>query len=224
MALMRTVLVTILLGACATARMEPTGGDQAQPDAGSGTPRADARVDAPQQSGTADAPSTGGCANVVSGTLATWDFAAQPGNQASTPVKTTATGVVAGAIERSAALTAVSGANAINSSNWPTAAQPDPTKHYKLTLAPPSGCSLSITAIAIDARASTTGPAMAAVASSVDTYASNVTISTAAASAPVMSVVNQTGTVEVHVLGYSATGTAGTLRLQGVLTVSGSLQ
>jgi hypothetical protein len=221
MARVHMLLVSTLVG-CATARMEPTGGDQqAQPDAGT------SRADAPRQSGTVDAGTgggSGGCANAVTGTLATWDFATQPGNQASTAVKTAAAGVVAGAIERAPALTPVSGSNAMNSSNWPVAAQPDPTKHYKLTLAPPSGCTLSITAIAIDARASTTGPTMAAVATSVDSYGSNVTISTAAASAPVMAVANQSGMVEVHVLGYGASGTAGTLRLQGSLSVSGSLQ
>jgi hypothetical protein len=219
MTLVRMLWVGVLVGACATARMEPTGGDQQQPDAGTTV-----RPDAPRQMGTADAASTGGCASAVTGTLATWDFAAEPGTQASTAVKTAATGIVAGAVERAPALTPVSGVNAMNSSNWPTAAQPDPAKHYKLTLAPPAGCTLSITAIAIDAKASTTGPTLAAVATSVDSYASNVTISTTAASAPVMSVANQSAMVEVHVFGYAAGGTAGTLRLQGTLSVSGSLQ
>src|SRR5262245_11016917 len=106
------IAVTAILGACAHARTEPGGDDQqAQPDAA--TPR----PDAPRQS-TADAPSTG-CASAFTGVLATWDFATQPGNQASTPVKTAAPGLVAGPIERASTLTPVSALNAINSSNWP---------------------------------------------------------------------------------------------------------
>lgn len=213
---LRLLLLTTLLGACATARQEPREG-QEQPDASAASP------DAPRQSGTADAPQTGGCTNAFTGVLATWDFAAETGNQASTAVKSTATGVVAGSIERATALTPVSGANAINSSNWPTAAQPDPAKHYKLTIAPPSGCTLQITSLAIDARASATGPAMAAVTTSVDSYGQQLAIAPTAMSTPAMSIPAQTTMVELHVSGYSASATTGTFRLQGLFTVSGSL-
>jgi len=211
---LRLLLLTAALGACATARQEPREG---QPDASPASP------DAPKQSGTADASQTGGCTNAFTGVLATWDFAAELGNQASTAVKSTATGVVAGSIERATGLTPVSGANAINSSNWPTAAQPDPAKHYKLTIAPPSGCALQITSLAIDARASATGPAMAAVTTSVDSYGQQLAIAPTAMSTPAMSIPAQTTMVELHVSGYAASATTGTFRLQSLFTVSGSL-
>jgi hypothetical protein len=216
--LLRTLLVTAALTACATAQMDEKRGDQAQPDSGT------TQADAPKQSGSPDAPAAGGCTSAVTGTLATWDFIAEPGNQASTPVKTVATGVVAGPVERAAVLTPVSGANAINSSNWPTTAQMDPTKHYKLTITPPSGCKLSITAVAIDAKASATGPTTAVVGTSADNYGGMATISTSVASAPSIAVTNQTATVELHVCGYGASSTSGTLRLQGTLSITGSLQ
>jgi len=215
MALLRTFLLTTALGACATARMEPGGDDQqAQPDAA--TPL----VDAPRR---VDAPSMAGCAQAFTGVLATWDFAAETGSQASTAVKTTATGVVAGPIERATALTAVSGANSINSSSWPTAAQPDPAKHYKLTIAPPTGCALQITSLAIDARASATGPMMAAVTTSLDSYGQPIAIAPNAVSSPAMSMSAQSTMVELHVSGFAASATAGTMRLQGAFTISGSL-
>jgi hypothetical protein len=217
MAPMRLVLLTTLFG-CATASVEPNGDSHARPDA------ATTRMDAPKQMGTGDAPTSGGCAHAMTGTLAVWDFATQPGSQVSTPVKTRAPGVVAGPVERAATLTPVSGTNAINSANWPTGLLPDLTKHYKLTLAPPSGCTISIATIAIDAKASATGPLIAAIATSADSYATAITISTAAASAPVMSIASQPAMVEVHVLGFGAETTSGTLRLQGLLTVTGSLQ
>ena len=135
---------------------------------------------------------------------------------------TTATGITAGAVQRAAALTAVSGANSINSSSWPTAAQADATKYYALTIAPPSGCMLSLTALAIDAKASGTGPAAAAVATSLDAFAQLVTISTSAASTPAVTATHG-GPIELRVYGYSASAAAGTLRLQGTLSVQGSL-
>src|SRR5689334_24648604 len=112
MALLRTLLLTAGLAACATARTEPGNRDgddqQVMSDA------AMARADAPAQS-TADAPTSNtGCTQVFTGVLATWDFASESGTQASTIPKNVASGVVASPIQRAAALTAVSGANAIN--------------------------------------------------------------------------------------------------------------
>ncbi|HEY5921487.1 MAG TPA: hypothetical protein VIV11_07440 [Kofleriaceae bacterium] len=218
MALLRPLLLAAALTACATARWEPTG-DQAQPDAGTTT-----QVDAPRQTGSADASMSGGCTQAFTGTLASWSFATETGTQPSTPVTTKAPGVTAGPIERAPALTPVSGANAMNSSNWPLTTQPDPTKNYKLTIAPPSGCTLSITGLAIDAKASATGPTMAAVTTSVDSYGQQTAISTALASTPALSIPAQTAMIELRVSGYGANATTGTLRLQGTFTLTGSLQ
>lgn len=206
----------MLLAACASAS-ESSGGqvDAAAGDDAATQPNKDAA-----QPG-ADAPA-GGCANAFTGTLATWDFSGEPGTQASTAAASTATGVSAGAVTRSAALTAVSGANAINSSNWPIAAQPDATKYYAMTLTAPAACTLSITSLAIDAKASGTGPTMAGVGSSLDSFAQLVGISTSAPSTAAMAL-GDTATIELRVFGYAASGTAGTLRLQTTLSVVGSV-
>lgn len=207
----RICLLVAALGACASARSEPRDD-------------VDAAIDAPQGSGSADAATPTGCANAFTGVVATWDFTGEAGNQQSTAVKTTATGVVAGPVQRAIGLTPVSGANAINSSNWSTAAQPDLTKYYALTIAPPSNCTLAITMVAIDARASGTGPAMASVATSADGYALKAAVSTAAASTAAVAVPAQGAQVELRIYGYGASATAGTLRLQTTLSITGSLQ
>lgn len=206
----------MLLAACASA--SETSGVQVDAAVGGDAAAQPGKDAAPPG---ADAPASG-CANAFTGTLATWDFSGEPGTQASTAVASTATGVSAGAVTRSAALTAVSGANAINASSWPTAAQPDATKYYALTLTAPTDCTLSLTSLAIDAKASGTGPAMAGVASSLDSFAQLVGISTSAPSTPTMTL-GDTATIELRVFGYAASGTAGTLRLQSTLSVVGSV-
>ncbi len=206
----RLGLLVATLGACASARNEPHDD-------------VDAAIDAPSGSGMRDAAQAG-CAQAFTGVLATWDFTGQPGNQASTAVKTTAPGVVAGPVQRATGLTAVSGADAINSSNWALTAQPDPTKYYAFTIAPPSGCTIAISALSIDAKASGTGPAMAVIATSIDSYVQTTAISTAAKSTPSLAPPPQVASIELRVFGYGATATAGTLRLQTTLSVTGSLQ
>jgi hypothetical protein len=205
----RLGLLVATLGACASARNEPTGD-------------VDAAIDA-NGSGSRDAASTG-CAQPFSGVLATWDFSGEAGNQASTAVKTTAPGVVAGAVQRAPGLTAITGANAINSSNWALAAQPDLTKYYALTIAPPNGCTLALTMVSIDAKASNTGPAMGGVATSVEGYAKTTAVSTAAPSSATLMPPPQVAPIELRVYGYGATAVAGTLRLQTTLSISGALQ
>ena len=212
----RRVLLLTLLGGCATARQEShDDSDASEIDAAVQTPDA-ARA-------TADAATTTGtCA--FTGVLATYSFTGATGNQAQTPVTSTATGVVAGAITRAPTLTAVSGATSINSSNWPTAAQPDATKYYSFTLTPPSGCKLSITSAAIDAKASSTGPAMASLATGTDSYAAQVAVAPSAPSSPALAVTDAAGAVEIRIYGYGASSTGGTFRIQNTLTVTGSLK
>ncbi len=217
--LRRAPSVLLVLAGCATAREEPRTGSDANNavDAAMQTPR-----DAPATM--EDAAATGSCANAFTGVLATYSFTGAVGNQASQPASSTATGVVADPITRAAGLTPVSGATSINSSSWPLSATLDPAKYYALKLTPPSGCTLSLTGAAIDAKASGTGPAMAAVGTSADSFAQAVSISTTAPSTPTLSVSAASGAIEIRVYGFAATATGGTLRLQNTLTVSGSLQ
>ncbi len=191
-----------------------------QPDAAQ--PTADApEADAPEQH--VDAPA-GSCASPFSGMLATWNLTGQTGSQATTAATSSAIGVVAGALSRSSGLTAVSGANSINASNWPSAAQRDSTKYFFFTVAPPADCTLSITSLSIDAKSSATGPTMAVVATSQDTYGATSTVSTTAPSTPSLAVANVNGLVQIRVYGYSASSTSGTFRIENTLVVNGSIQ
>jgi len=203
--------VLFVLGACATAS-PGTFNDSVTGDA-------HPSGDAPQQQH-GDAAPTSGCS--FTGALATWDLSGQTGSETMVPAATNATGVTAGELTRAAALTATSGTGSINSSGWPTTGALDATKYYAFTVSPPSGCSIKLTGVAIDVKSSGTGPATGALATSADAFGSTTTVSTAAASTPTMTTTSST-TLEIHVYGYSATGSSGTMRIQNTLTVNGSI-
>jgi len=225
----------LFLAACATAGGQQPGANSngPGPDAGSAAaPGHDAAVDPdatvepdaaphPDAAVTPDAP-TNPCA--YSGVLASWSLAGAPGSQGSTPAASSAPGVTATSLTRAATLTAVSGTGSMNSSNWPTAAQLDPTKYYTVSITPPSGCTMSVSSIALDMKASSTGPASAAVATSTDSFAQTTAASPNAVSSPALTVIGATGAVEIRIFGYGATGATGTMRVQNTLQVSGSLQ
>jgi hypothetical protein len=216
--MVRRALFLVVVAGCATARQEPhEHDDDGGVDAATQTP-----ADAPRTT-PADAPTSVTC-TPFTGMLATYSFTGASGSQAQTAASSTATGVVADPITRSPGLTAVSGATSINSSNWPIAAQLDATKYYTLKITPPAGCKLSMTTASIDARASSTGPGMASLATSADGFAAATALSTATPSAPSVAVTNASGAVEIRIYGYAATATGGTLRLQNTVTISGSLQ
>jgi len=164
------------------------------------------------------------CATPFNGTLATFDFTNEPGNQTSTAASSTAAGVSAGALARSSALTAVSGASSINASNWTTASKLDATRYYTFTLTPKGGCTLDVSSLSITTAASKTGPTLAAAATSDDNFATTSSVSVGATATPTLSVSGATGAVEVRVYGWSASSTSGTLRVTSTLTVAGSLQ
>lgn len=168
-----------------------------------------------------DDAATSSCS--FSGALATWDLSGQTGSEATVVATTMASGVTAGPVTRAAALTATAGSGSINSSNWPSSSALDPTKYYAFTLAPPTGCTIKLSTIAIDAKASGTGPASAVLATNVDAFVTTIPVSTSAASSPTITVTSSTN-LEIRLFGYSASATAGTLRVQNTLTVSGSLE
>ncbi len=175
----------------------------------------------------ADAPSldahSAACALPFAGVLATWDFAADGGMQSATAVASSAPGLIAGGVHRAPSLTAASGAHSINASNWPTTAQLDPGAYYAVSITPPTGCALSVTALAVDARASATGPASARIATTADGYTSTANISTSGASVATLSVTGATGPIEIRIYGFAASAAAGTLRLQSTLQITGAL-
>jgi len=214
--------VLMVTAACATAGAPQQAPNDAPanhsdgPRGGDGTQQQDA-------AGHPDSP-PGSCATPFSGALAAWSFTGEPGSQASTAATSMATGVNAGAVSRSASLTVASGVGSINSSNWPTAAALDASKYYTFTVTPPTGCQMDLTALAIDAKASGTGPTMAVVATSDDSYGQTSSLSTTAPSTPTLHVNGATGMIELRVFGFAASGTGGTLRIQNTLTLSGTLR
>jgi hypothetical protein len=216
-------LLLVLIAACATGTNASSRTDAA-PD----TSRPDAPVhDAPVHDAPIDAPPdapSGACAMPFSGVLATWTLTGQPGSQASTAAASSAPGVTTTSLQRAATLNAATGSGSINSSNWPTAAQLDATKYYTFSFTPPSGCTASVSAIAIDLKASASGPASVAIATSADGFVQTTPASPNAASTPAVTVTGATGTLEIRVFGYAATSAAGTLRVQNTLQVTGSVQ
>lgn len=226
--------VSACLMACATAsapELRATDAAVADLDAAGDAPR---RLDAPASDARPpldgavvavdaahlDAPAAG-CAQPASGVLATWSMSTAAGSQATTAASSAAPGVTAGDLHRAAALTAAAGAGSMSSSNWTTSAQRDLTRYYTLSIAPPAGCQLDLSSLAVSAKASGTGPATAAVATSADAFALTASVATAAPSTPALAVTDATGAVEVRIYGYAATSASGTLRLQAELTVSG---
>lgn len=211
--MLRTWVAVVLAAGCATAGGEERSeGDASIPADAAVAAVVDARADT--------APANP-CA--FTGVLASYAFAGESGNQAQTGAASTATGVTAGAVKRAATLTATTGASSINASNWPTATQVDPTKFFTFTIAPRAGCMMSLMSIAIDVKSSATGPASAALATSHDNFATFKTVSTGTPSTPAMTVTT-TAPLEVRVYGYGASSTSGTMRVQGTLTLNGSMQ
>jgi hypothetical protein len=185
-------------------------------------------MDSSSDVGVHDAPpeTTGGCSgHGTTGTLVTFDLSSQTGSEASAPPTTMVTGIAAGSLTRSSALTAVSGAGSINSSAWGTGATADPTRYYTFTVTPAAGCSVSLTSLALNVQASATGPTKGDVATSADTFATH-SASFAGTSTPTvtLSVTSATGAIEIRVYGYGASGSGGTFRIQNTLSLSGSIQ
>jgi hypothetical protein len=205
--------------------------DQGDADAGVDAP-ADAGPDVVVDSGpdaATDASDGGvpdadaGCAYTISGTLATYNFSGELGSQTSTAASSTASGITAGAISRSSALTAQAGANSINSSNWSLTTL-DSTRYYTFSITPPTSCALAITSVSLDTGVSPKGPANGAVATSADSFVSTSSFTPGTSSSVTLSVTGATTTIEVRVYGYNAMNTGGTMRVQNTMKVSGSLK
>jgi hypothetical protein len=204
-----------LTGACARGTHEPPALVDAAADM-------QVLVDAPAEM--IDAPMhTSTCAMPFTGSLAKWDFTGQPGNQTSTPATMNAPGVTAGAISRATGLMPIMGSNSINSASWSTAATMDATKYYTFTLSPPAGCMAELTKVTINSSASGTGPTMVALGTSVDAYAATKPV-TVGAAFDVAVTASTSDPIELRIYGWAATGTGGTLRVQGTLSVDGELR
>ncbi len=220
-----SVVAAVLLSACAVGVGGE--GETAQHDSGTkphtGSNDAASQPDDGTQAPTFDDAGTTNTSCSFTGVLATFDFTGEPGNQTSTNATTTATGVTATAFTRSSGVTATSGLDSINSSNWPTATSIDKTRYYTFTIKPSGSCALDLTSISVGSKSSSTGPVSAAVATSADQFATTTTFAPGATGSQKLSVTGATGSVEVRVYGYGASSTSGTFRVGTTLTISGSL-
>ncbi|CAN5584917.1 hypothetical protein BH11MYX1_BH11MYX1_39800 [soil metagenome] len=218
---MMRALVLISIAACATATAEHRAGDGGTSE-GDAADHRDAEVTQHDGSASGSASGSGsGCS--FTGDLATWDLTGQTGSEVAVVAGMTANGVTAGALTRSGGINASTGIGSINSTNWPSQATLDNAKYYKFTVAAPTGCTITITGLSIDLKASGTGPVMGSLATSVDAFAATMTASTTAPSTPTLTVSSTSG-IELHVYGFSATSAGGTLRIQNLLVVRGSLE
>jgi hypothetical protein len=158
------------------------------------------------------------------GELVSFDLTAATGTPATIAAAAKGPGVTATALKR-VGVTATSSAGAINASGWPTGAL-DPSKHFAFSITPPPGCTLTATTLTLDLKASSSGPTQASVGTSADGYAHLESVALAAGGAttvPLAGVSGVSGPVEIHVFGFAADATTGTLRIQNTLSLTGSL-
>ena len=180
--------------------------------------------DAPSDVVAKDAPSDSGCAgHGTTGALVTFVLSAQAGGELSVAATTMATGVTGGALQRSSVLTAVSGAGSINSSGWGTGASADVTKYYSFTVTPAAGCSVTLDTLALDVKASATGPTQGDVATSADSFVTHATAFAGTSTSNATLTASGSSKIEIRVYGYAAGSSGGTFRIQNTLTLSGTI-
>ena len=194
----------------------PPGNDASVPD--SGTPDTNPPPPPP------DANPTACATHGYSGPLATFSLGSQPGSETSASVTSTGGGVTASALSRSSGLTSVSGAGSINSSGWSTNSSADPSLYYTLSITPGSNCTVTVTTVAYDLKASTTGPSKADLATSADNFASHgASFAATGTGNAAVSSATSSGPLEIRVYGYGASSSSGTLRIENSLVVNGTI-
>jgi hypothetical protein len=159
-----------------------------------------------------------------SGALVTFDLTSETGSEASVSATTTAAGITGGVLARAAGLSAVSGAGSINSSGWSTATMADKTLYYTFSVTPAAGCTVALASLAIQTAASGTGPAHFDVGTSVDNYTALSTAYAGTSMDTVTLSASAAGAITVHVFGYGATSSAGTMRIESTLSLTGSIE
>lgn len=169
-------------------------------------------------------PPTATCSMTFAGALASWDFTGEPGTQTSTAAGSNAPGVIATSVTRSSTLMSATGTNSINATSWPTASQRDLTAYYTLSITAPSGCTLDVSSLAIDAKSSNTGPMTAAVATNDDDFTTTASVSTTEPSTPALSIAGGSASLEIRIYGFDASATTGTLRVQNTLAITGTIE
>jgi hypothetical protein len=188
-------------------------------DAPSDQAASDAALDsAPMGPEASTCPMTG-----FMGVLAAYVTTGLPGDEASVPSSSVPAGVTAAPLSRSSALVASSAANSIDSKNWPTTATADDNSYYTISVTPPAGCTLTLTSLAIDVKASADGPTAGDVATSVDAFATHTGSLPGTATTTLPLTASSPGAIELRIYGYQATTSDGSFRVQSTLTLSGGL-
>ena len=175
------------------------------------------------------------CGQGNAAVLARYDFTGQAGNQASTPVSTTALHISASAITRSTGIVAQAAADSINSSDWTTSFSIDLTDYYQLTLTPEAGYAFTFSTFSYRSISSSlTGPRSMAIRTSLDNYASNMDYGSLSQGVtqdisanylyyvfPGITTTNQTNSVTFRIYGYYSSNTSGTWQLKNHATAGG---
>jgi hypothetical protein len=158
------------------------------------------------------------------GTLVTFDATPLVGSAVQLAPASTGPGVAASPLTR-AGVGAVGASGGFNANGWPTAGL-DLGKHFTFSIAPPAGCAVRVSQISLAVAASSSGPQSAALATSADGYATPkpFALSGVTVDVPLAAVGAASAPLELHLYGYGATSTTGTLRVTDVLTVTGSLE
>ncbi len=135
-----------------------------------------------------------------------------------------AAGVHVSVLARSAVLVPGSGSGSLNASNWAKGASADPSAYFAFTVTPVSGCTLQRMTLALDVRASSTGPSAVDVATSADGFQTRFgAFATGSPTTVTLPTASSSGPLEVRVYGYGAASTLGTLRIQNAMTLSGDV-
>ena len=168
-------------------------------------------------------PTDGGCAiSGYSGVLATFDLGNQPGGELSAAPTSTASGVSGSSLSRSSSLVPNGGSGSINSSNWP--ASFDASRYYTFSITPSAGCTLSLTTLSLQVRASASGPSAGSVATSADTFAARQAMPAIGTASIALGGASGASAIEVRIYGYGASSATGTFRLENTLTLAGTIR
>jgi hypothetical protein len=204
-------------------------------DAGARSPTAppagaDGGTSSAVDAGVADAPAAADAGPIsacaFTGPLLAFDLGQAMGAQVDLLPAAKAAGLSATALRRSGVVTVASN-HAMNASDWPSGSL-DVARHFAFTVTPPAGCAFTAATLSVDLKASATGPTSAAVGTSADGFGALQSVPVSTAGGPVVVPVlggggKAGGVVEVRIFGFAASSSAGTLRLQGTLALTGSI-
>jgi hypothetical protein len=161
----------------------------------------------------------------------TYMFTGSPGNQTSEAADTQPADATASAIMRGSGITAVLGANSLNSSAWTQTATRGLNDYYEWSVTPDAGFEMDLAGLTFTTRRSATGPTSLALYTSLDGYAAPVDTSFLASTdntrlAFALGFSDLTSTLTFRLYGFGASSGAGTFRLgiDGTSSLENNLQ